>query len=77
MWRRLLIYARGFLEEGQPQSSARLCAVLTTVAACIVALIGVLTKWDCSMIVLALGGSGVGSLWQRKPSDPLTPKVGA
>lgn len=63
-------YLRGFFEEGRPQSSSRLCAVLMCLTACIVAIIGACRQWDSSMIVLALGGSSTGALWQRKAGAP-------
>lgn len=68
---RVLSYLKGFFEEGTPQSSARLCAILLCVSACGVAWYGAFTHWDSSTLVLSLGGGGVGSLWQRKsPGEP-------
>lgn len=68
----MLGYLGGFLEEGRPQSMARLCAFMLTLSCCVVAVLGAWQKWDSSMIVLALGGSGVGSLMSRKRGTPDT-----
>lgn len=67
---RLWNYLKGFVEEGQPQSSARLCAILSTVSACGVGWYGAVTHWDSSMIVLALGGGAGASLAFRKAGQP-------